>query len=143
MQKILSSVTRQIQDLAISTVTKDYKLEGTIGKGNFSVVKRATDRKTGKEVAVKVISLDKFKTNEKVPRSRFKPVCKYLELSDGLNKDLIQAKSQIEREISIMKLIDHEHCVKLFNMYNSSNQVYLVLEMMSGGELFDRIIAKV
>ena len=49
MQKILSSVTRQIQDLAISTVTKDYKLEGTIGKGNFSVVKRATDRKTGKK----------------------------------------------------------------------------------------------
>ena len=42
-----------------------------------------------------------------------------------------------------MKLIDHEHCVKLFNIFNSSNQVYLVLEMMSGGELFDRIIAKV
>ncbi len=56
---------------------------------------------------------------------------------------MFQAKNQIEREISIMKLVDHEHCVKLFNVYNSSNQVYLVLEMMSGGELFDRIISKV
>ena len=66
MQKILSSVTRQIHELAIPSVTKDYKLESTIGKGNFSVVKRATDRKTGKEVAIKIISMDKFKTNDKV-----------------------------------------------------------------------------
>jgi serine/threonine protein kinase len=56
---------------------------------------------------------------------------------------IVQAKGQIEREINIMKLIDHDHCVKLFNIYNSANQVYLVLEMMNGGELFDRIIAKV
>jgi serine/threonine protein kinase len=77
MQKIFSSVTRQIQDLAIPTVTKDYKLEGTIGKGNFSVVKRATDRKTGKEVAVKVISLDKFKSNDKV-RNNERPISNLL-----------------------------------------------------------------
>jgi serine/threonine protein kinase len=56
---------------------------------------------------------------------------------------LFQVKTQIEREISIMKLIDHEHCVKLYNVFNSSNHVYLVLEIMTGGELFDRIIEKV
>ncbi len=61
-------------------------------------------------------------------------------LKEGL---LFQARNQIEREISIMKLVDHEHCVKLFNVFNSSNQVYLVLEIMTGGELFDRIISKV
>jgi serine/threonine protein kinase len=66
MQSIFSSVTKQIQQLASPTVTKHYKLEGTIGKGNFSIVKRATDRETGQEVAVKVINLDKFKNNEKV-----------------------------------------------------------------------------
>ncbi len=69
MQTIFSTVTKQIQQLASPTVTKHYKLEGTIGKGNFSVVKRATDRGTGKEVAVKVINLDKFKNNEKVFQS--------------------------------------------------------------------------
>ena len=56
---------------------------------------------------------------------------------------LVQAKKQIEREISIMTLVDHEHCVKLYDVFNSPNHVYLVLEMMTGGELFDRIIAKV
>ena len=66
MQSIFISVTKQIQQLASPTVTKYYKLEGTIGKGNFSIVKRATDRQTGQEVAVKVINLDKFKNNEKV-----------------------------------------------------------------------------
>ena len=66
MQRIISSVAKQIQELSAPSVTKHYKLEGTIGKGNFSIVKRATDRTTGKEVAVKVINTEKFKTKEKV-----------------------------------------------------------------------------
>ena len=66
MQKIVSAVSNQIQQLANPTVTKRYKLEGTIGKGNFSQVKRATDRQTGQEVAVKVLSLATLKDKEKV-----------------------------------------------------------------------------
>ena len=66
MQSIISAVSRQIQALASPSVTKYYKLEGTIGKGNFSLVKRATDRQTGQEVAIKVISLDNLKNKEKV-----------------------------------------------------------------------------
>lgn len=66
MQKIVSAVSNQIQQFANPTVTKRYKLEGTIGKGNFSQVKRATDRQTGQEVAVKVLSLATLKDKEKV-----------------------------------------------------------------------------
>jgi serine/threonine protein kinase len=66
MQSIISAVSRQIQALASPSVTKYYKLEGTIGKGNFSLVKRATDRQTGQEVAIKVISLDSLKNKDKV-----------------------------------------------------------------------------
>jgi serine/threonine protein kinase len=66
MQKIVSAVSSQIQQFANPTVTKRYKLEGTIGKGNFSQVKRATDRQTGQEVAVKVLSLATLKDKEKV-----------------------------------------------------------------------------
>mmetsp|Transcript_60453 Transcript_60453/g.161074 ORF Transcript_60453/g.161074 Transcript_60453/m.161074 type:complete len:89 (-) Transcript_60453:81-347(-) len=64
MQKIVSAVSSQIQQFANPTVTKRYKLEGTIGKGNFSQVKRATDRQTGQEVAVKVLSLAALKEKE-------------------------------------------------------------------------------
>jgi serine/threonine protein kinase len=66
MQSIVSAVSRQIQALASPSVTKYYKLEGTIGKGNFSIVKRATDRHTGEEVAIKVISQGTFKSKDKV-----------------------------------------------------------------------------
>mmetsp|Transcript_60813 Transcript_60813/g.162658 ORF Transcript_60813/g.162658 Transcript_60813/m.162658 type:complete len:633 (-) Transcript_60813:238-2136(-) len=41
-----------------------------------------------------------------------------------------------------MKIIDHPHCVKLHNVFYTSTQIYLVLELMTGGELFDRIISK-
>jgi serine/threonine protein kinase len=49
----------------------------------------------------------------------------------------------VQREIEILKRIDHPHCVKLFDVFDSANQVYLVMELMTGGELFDRIIEKV
>ncbi len=68
MQKIVSAVSNQIQQFANPTVTKRYKLEATIGKGNFSQVKRATDRQTGLEVAVKVLSLATLKDKEKVSK---------------------------------------------------------------------------
>ncbi len=66
MQSIINAVSRQIQALASPSVTKYYKLEGTIGKGNFSLVKRATDRRTGQEVAIKVISLGNIRNLDKV-----------------------------------------------------------------------------
>jgi len=71
MQKIISSVTKQLQDLAAPSVTKYYKLEATLGSGNFSVVKRATDRQTGAEVAVKIINLEKLKNKQKVNPQQF------------------------------------------------------------------------
>jgi serine/threonine protein kinase len=55
----------------------------------------------------------------------------------------LQETAQIEREIEILKRIDHINCVKLYNVFHSANQVSLVMELMSGGELFDRIIEKV
>jgi serine/threonine protein kinase len=54
-----------------------------------------------------------------------------------------QETAQIEREIEILKRIDHVNCVKLYRVFYSANQIYLVMELMTGGELFDRIIEKV
>ena len=66
MQSIINAVSKQIQAFASPSVTKQYKLEGTIGKGNFSLVKRAKDRESGQEVAIKVISMDRLKNKDKV-----------------------------------------------------------------------------
>lgn len=50
--------------------------------------------------------------------------------------------SQVEREIAIMKLIDHPHVLGLSDVYENKKYLYLVLELVSGGELFDYLVKK-
>jgi len=49
---------------------------------------------------------------------------------------------QVEREIAIMKLIDHPHVLGLYDVYENNTHLYLVLEHVSGGELFDYLVRK-
>ena len=48
----------------------------------------------------------------------------------------------IEREIVIMKLIDHPHIMRLYDVWETSTELYLILEYVEGGELFDHLCAK-
>jgi len=45
-------------------------------------------------------------------------------------------------EVSIMHKIKHDNCVQLFEIYESKKKLYMILELLQGGELFDRIILK-
>lgn len=38
--------------------------------------------------------------------------------------------------------IQHPNCVQLFDMYETKKKIYMVMELLGGGELFDRIIEK-
>ncbi|CAF90736.1 unnamed protein product, partial [Tetraodon nigroviridis] len=49
---------------------------------------------------------------------------------------------QVEREIAILKLIEHPHVLKLHEVYENKKYLYLVLEHVSGGELFDYLVKK-
>nr|CAI5844498.1 unnamed protein product [Callosobruchus analis] len=49
---------------------------------------------------------------------------------------------KVEREIAIMKLIDHPHVLGLTDVYENKKYLYLVLEHVSGGELFDYLVKK-
>jgi len=42
-------------------------------------------------------------------------------------------------EVSILRKLEHENIIKLWEVYESMNNVHLVLEHLNGGELFDRI----
>ena len=42
----------------------------------------------------------------------------------------------------VPRQIDHPNCVKLYEMFETSKKLYMVLELLTGGELFDRIVAK-
>ncbi|XP_061193172.1 serine/threonine-protein kinase SIK1-like [Saccostrea echinata] len=89
-----------------------YDIERTIGKGNFAVVKLGRHRITKTEVAIKII--DKTHLDE-----------------NNLKK--------IYREVNIMKLLNHPNIVKLYQVMETKNMLYLVSEYAPNGEIFDYI----
>jgi serine/threonine protein kinase len=59
-----------------------------------------------------------------------------------LDKDKIQTRNmgaQIKKEISIMKMINHHHVVSVKDVFATSAKIFIVLEFVGGGELFDKI----
>ncbi|XP_021776482.1 CBL-interacting protein kinase 32-like [Chenopodium quinoa] len=98
----------------VKRVVGKYELGRTIGEGTFAKVKFARDSQTGDPVAIKI--LDK----EKVLKHKM--------------------SEQIRREIATMKRIKHPHVVRLYEVMGSKTKIYIVLEYVTGGELFDRIV---
>ncbi|KMZ66504.1 CBL-interacting protein kinase 23 [Zostera marina] len=90
-----------------------YEMGRTIGEGTFAKVKFAKNINTGEFVAIKI--LDK----EKVLKHKM--------------------FEQIKREISTMKLVRHPNVIKMHEVMASKTKIYLVLEFVTGGELFDKI----
>ena len=91
-----------------------YELGKTLGEGTFGKVKRAVNTETGKIVAIKVLDKDKIQKQN--------------------------MGSQVKKEISIMKLVHHVHVVKLIEVLASRTKIFIVLELVVGGELFDKIV---
>ncbi len=92
-----------------------YNLSRVMGKGGFATVKLGKAKSDGSAVAVKVIN----KTA--------------LSESDTTN---------LGQEIIVMASMKHSNIVQLLEVYEDSHHMYLVMELMRGGELFDRIVKK-
>eukprot|EP01068_Selenidium_serpulae_P017666 Selendium_serpulae@DN6395_c1_g1_i6.p1 len=84
---------------------------GSLGKGSYGSVIKAKEKRSGAIRAVKIV-----------------------------NKPKIENITRLKREIQIMKRLDHPNIIKLFEVYEDTKNLYLVLELCTGGELFDRII---
>lgn len=91
-----------------------YEIGTTLGQGSFGKVKLATNTETGQQVAIKI--LDK----EKIQKQNM--------------------GAQIKKEISIMKMVKHSFVVKLYEVLASRSKIFIVLELVTGGELFDKIV---
>ncbi|VAH81076.1 unnamed protein product [Triticum turgidum subsp. durum] len=91
-----------------------YEVGRTIGEGTFAKVKFAQNTETGESVAMKV-----------------------LDRSSILKHKMVD---QIKREISIMKLVRHPNVVRLHEVLASRKKIFIILEFITGGELFDKII---
>ncbi|XP_073037979.1 CBL-interacting serine/threonine-protein kinase 3-like isoform X2 [Primulina eburnea] len=90
-----------------------YEVGRTIGEGTFAKVKFAKNSETGQPVALKILDKDK--------------VLKH------------KMSEQIRREIATMKLIKHPNVVRLYEVMASKTKIFIVMEFVTGGELFDNI----
>ncbi|KAK7264789.1 hypothetical protein RJT34_32399 [Clitoria ternatea] len=93
-----------------------YELGGTLGEGNFGKVKFARNTDSGQPFAVKIIEKNKI-----------------IDLN---------ITNQIKREIGTLKLLRHPNVVRLYEVLASKTKIYMVLEYVNGGELFDKIASK-
>ncbi|KAL3337984.1 hypothetical protein AABB24_030249 [Solanum stoloniferum] len=93
-----------------------YEVGKTLGEGNFGKVKYARHVETGQSFAIKI-----------------------LEKSRILD---LRSTDQIKREIGTLKLLKHPNVVRLYEVLASKSKIYMVLEYVNGGELFDRIVSK-
>jgi len=93
----------------------NFRLGKTIGVGSFGKVKIAEHVITGHKVAVKILNRKKIKS---------------------LRMDL-----KIRREITNMKLFRHPHIVRLYDVIETPTDIFMILEYVPGGELFDYIVS--
>ncbi|KAG4169958.1 hypothetical protein ERO13_A12G115750v2 [Gossypium hirsutum] len=93
-----------------------YELGRTLGEWSSAKVKFAKNVEIGECVAIKILD------REQVLRRRI--------------------VEQIKREISIMKLIKHPNVIKIYEVTASKTKIYIVIEYIDGGELFDKIASR-
>eukprot|EP01055_Gregarina_sp_Pseudo9_P005698 Gregarina_sp_Pseudo_9__5697@NODE_815_length_2174_cov_11_253396_g766_i0_p1_GENE_NODE_815_length_2174_cov_11_253396_g766_i0NODE_815_length_2174_cov_11_253396_g766_i0_p1_ORF_typecomplete_len604_score87_23Pkinase/PF00069_25/2e78Pkinase_Tyr/PF07714_17/1_1e43EFhand_7/PF13499_6/8_7e12EFhand_7/PF13499_6/1_7e16EFhand_8/PF13833_6/6_6e06EFhand_8/PF13833_6/1_7e05EFhand_8/PF13833_6/1_3e08EFhand_11/PF08976_11/2_8e05EFhand_11/PF08976_11/5_7e11EFhand_1/PF00036_32/4_2e03EFhand_1/PF00036_32/9_2e05EFhand_1/PF00036 len=106
-----SSIVKQ-EVLTGNSLSDLYDVQGSdLGKGSYGSVAKATDKRSGALRAVKTV---------------FKPK--------------IENVTRLKREILIMKSLDHPNIIRLFEVYEDEKHLYLIMELCTGGELFDRII---
>ena len=95
----------------------DYILLDEIGSGGFAKVVQGTHIPTGEKVAIKI--MDKIQL-----------------FTDPLNL------RRVETEISLLKKVRHKNIIKLYEVIETPQKIYLIMEYCEGGELFDYIVKK-
>uniref|UniRef100_A0A3P8UTW5 non-specific serine/threonine protein kinase n=2 Tax=Cynoglossus semilaevis TaxID=244447 RepID=A0A3P8UTW5_CYNSE len=96
-----------------------YDIGEELGSGQFAVVKRCVEKSTGTEYAAKFIKKRQSRSSRRGVR-----------------------KEEIEREVRILQELQHPNVISLHDVYESRTDVVLILELVSGGELFDFLAQK-
>ncbi|MGH0147858.1 UNVERIFIED_CONTAM: hypothetical protein FKN15_044853 [Acipenser sinensis] len=94
-----------------ASIAERYKVGRTIGDGNFAIVRECVERSTGREYALKIINKSKCRGKEHM----------------------------IQNEVSILRRVKHPNIVLLIEEMDTYTELYLVMELVKGGDLFDAI----
>ncbi|VEN47360.1 unnamed protein product [Callosobruchus maculatus] len=101
--------------LACTRFSDNYDLKEELGKGAFSVVRRCVQKSTGLEFAAKIINTKKLSARD---------------------------FQKLEREARICRKLQHPNIVRLHDSIQEENFHYLVFDLVTGGELFEDIVAR-
>lgn len=99
------------RSVSSSIINEKYKVGKVIGDGNFAVVKECVERSTGQEYALKII--DKARCCGK--------------------------EHLIENEVAVLRRVRHPSIIQLIEVDETPTQLFLVMELVKGGDLFDAI----
>ncbi|SCU94724.1 LADA_0G10682g1_1 [Lachancea dasiensis] len=127
----VTDATKRLSQISASTTTTTtqsskrrsrdtigpWKLGKTLGKGSSGRVRLAKNMETGKLAAVKIVPKAKSARSNALPYG-------------------------IEREVIIMKLISHSNVMGLYEVWENKFELFLVLEYVDGGELFDYLVSR-
>ncbi|KAJ9439464.1 hypothetical protein DIPPA_08910 [Diplonema papillatum] len=102
---------KRIFNLNDSRVEDHYVIGDELGKGTFAVVKMGVHTKTKEKVAIKII--DKNSLDVKI--------------------------ENLKTEVRILMNVKHPNIVNLLDVFEDDDRLYLIMELMTGGELFDKI----
>uniref|UniRef100_A0A8K9XGD7 Serine/threonine-protein kinase DCLK2 n=1 Tax=Oncorhynchus mykiss TaxID=8022 RepID=A0A8K9XGD7_ONCMY len=107
----LSCIVNGNRSVSSSIISDKYKVGKIIGDGNFAVVKDCVERSTGQEFALKII--DKARCCGK--------------------------EHLIENEVAVLRRVRHPSIIQLIEVDDTPTELYLVMELVKGGDLFDAI----
>lgn len=114
---ILDSLGDMLRHQPTSAAKKKlYKKRKTLGMGSYGVVKEAIHIPSNESYAIKIIEKKLMKKSS--------------------------SQAMLKRELTITQGIRHKNVVRLVDWFETRNKVYLVFELASGGELFDRIVKR-
>ena len=97
-----------------------YELHEELGNGQFAIVRRCVEKATGKQYAGKFVAKRKPNSNSR--------------------KGLFREK--ILQEVEILSELRHENIIDLHDVFETAGEIILVVELVTGGELFEYISDK-
>ncbi|XP_024367035.1 SNF1-related protein kinase catalytic subunit alpha KIN10 isoform X2 [Physcomitrium patens] len=112
----MDSGGRPVAPVAVEYYLPNYKMGKTLGIGSFGKVKVAEHTPTGHKVAIKILNRRKVKS--------------------------MDMEEKVRREIKILRLFMHPHIIRLYEVIETPTDIFVVMEYVKSGELFDYIVEK-
>jgi serine/threonine protein kinase len=100
----------------VTQILDEYDMGEICGHGKFSQVFKSIHKRTGNEVAIKVIEKEKLDEVE---------------------------SSFLNTELAIIKVIQHPLIVELIDVFEDAEKIFIVLEFIHGGEMFNYLVDRI